>query len=96
MPWLHLSRPFKSPRESESLQLSQERPHLSLTKNQWKAQKQKQKHLAGATNNLTGAFIGPQLTAKQLEERMKAFNTQGTGTTKTVESIGQSIERKTW
>ena len=50
--------------------------------------------LAGATNNLTGAFIGPQLTAKQLEERMKAFNTQGTGTTKTVESLAKALKEK--
>jgi hypothetical protein len=52
------------------------------------------KSLAGATNNLTGAFIGPQLTAKQLEERMKAFNTQGTGTTKTVESFAAALKEK--
>ncbi len=50
--------------------------------------------LAGATNNLTGAFVGPQLTAKQLEERMKAFNTQGTGTTKTVESLAKALKEK--
>lgn len=50
--------------------------------------------LAGATNNLTGAFVGPQLTAKQLEERMKAFNTQGTGTKTTVESLAKALKEK--
>jgi hypothetical protein len=53
--------------------------------------------LAGATSNLGGAFIGPQLSPEQLAERTKKFNNLGGaigGAAKKVESFAEAFKDK--
>jgi hypothetical protein len=53
--------------------------------------------LAGATNGLSGAFVGPQLSPDELAKRTKAFDDLGkanTGAAKKVESFAQAVKDK--
>jgi hypothetical protein len=53
--------------------------------------------LAGATNNLSGAFIGPQLSPEELARRTKEFNGLGNnigGAKKEVESFAKALKDK--
>ena len=53
--------------------------------------------LSGATSNLGGAFIGPQLSPEQLAERTKKFNNLGGaigGAAKKVESFAEAFKDK--
>ena len=53
--------------------------------------------LSGATSNLSGAFVGPQLSPDELAKRTKAFNDLGnanSGAATKVESFAQALKDK--
>jgi hypothetical protein len=53
--------------------------------------------LKNSTNNLSGAFIGPQLSPDEMAKRTKAFNDLGNGTkgaAKEVESFAKALKEK--